>query len=134
MNRADLELLCNWELSARAKRARKSSAEEQAAQQPDYRHATINVATAGDNIIVAATPGKRIRVYELFLWNVQQNTLIIRDGDRPLTGPITNFPAQSGLFLNYSGAPHFETSPGQPLVLNLSTANQVSGYVRYREE
>ena len=134
MNRADLELLCQWELAARAPRARKKAPEEASAQQPEFRHATINVASAGDNTIVAASPGKRIMVYEIFLWNVQQNTLLLRDGDRPLTGPLTNFPAQSGLLLNYTGAPHLETSPGQPLILNLSAANQVSGYVRYREE
>lgn len=134
MNRADLELLCRYQLAQRAERTRKKPAEQERLNKPEYRHATINVSSAGDNHIVAAAPGQRIAVYELLLWNAQQNTLQLKDGHTPLTGPLTNFPAQTGLLLNFSGSPHFVTSPGQPLVLNLSEAKQVSGYVRYREE
>ncbi|MCS7261028.1 MAG: hypothetical protein NZ765_09630 [Anaerolineae bacterium] len=134
MNRADLELLCHAEMAKRAQRTRKKQTEPDAAQRPAYRHAIINATASGANTLVPAVPGNRIAVYEMLLWNTQQNTLQLLDGQTPLTGPLTNFPAQTGLLFNFTGAPHFVTSPGNPLVLNLAQSQPVTGYVRYREE
>lgn len=101
--------------------------------QDELRHNVINTAVAGDNNIVPATPDAIIDVYELFIWNVMNQQLELKDGAaKSLTGPITNFPGQSGIMLPQNDHPHFSTTKGNALVLNLSAAQQVSGYVRYK--
>ncbi len=95
---------------------------------------SINVAAAGDNTIISGSPGTIIEIYELMLWNVTSQTLILKDsGDTdPLQGPLTSFPAITGYYLPDQGEPHFELKDGGSFLLNLGAATQVTGYVRYR--
>ena len=93
----------------------------------------INTSTAGDNTIVAGSPGQVIEIWELLLYNVAVQTLNLKDSEDtlPLQGPLTTFPATTGYFLPVQGEPHFELKPGGSFLLNLGAATQVTGFVRY---
>lgn len=94
-------------------------------------YAKIDEATSGDRTLIAATAGKKIAVYELFLWNVAEQDLTFKDGSTALTGVFTTYPAKSGLYLPHSGPPHFLLTSGQAFVLNNSGGTQISGWVDY---
>ncbi len=99
--------------------------------QLDLTHALISTAVAGDNVIVPSVPGKRIEIWQVFIYNVAAQALELRTALESLTGPLTAFPATSGLSLPFTGAPHFLLQPGAPFILRLGAATQVSGFVNY---
>lgn len=97
------------------------------------KHAKISCSTGGDNTIVAAVAGKRIRVvaYLFGVHNTQQVTW--------KSGAITELSGQMA-FAQYGGvsAPlnkvgHFQTASGEALVMNLGQGVQVSGHLTYIE-
>lgn len=94
----------------------------------------INVSAAGDNTIIAGSPGNVIEIYELMLWNVALKTITLEDSadTNPLQGPLTSFPANTGYYLPDQGEPHFELKDGGSFVLDLGAATQVTGFVRYK--
>ena len=98
----------------------------------------IDESASGNRTLINAVTGKRIAVYELFIWNVAEQNLEVYTGDEgsppvltTLTGPLDSFPAQSGLLLPFSGAPHLLCAEGAPLVLYNSGGTQISGFVDY---
>jgi len=97
----------------------------------DLSRAVINFNTLGDHAVIPSVPGKRIEVWQVFLYNVVAQNLEFRDNSDTLTGPLTNFPATSGFSLPYTGAPHFLLQSGQALILRMSANSQVSGFVNY---
>lgn len=99
----------------------------------------INAGTLGDNIIIPGTLAGAKAIYEFVLWNVATNSLILQQG---LTGSVNaivlmelpEFPATSGFTLGFNGSwemPHWEIDNGQPLILKLSAAARVTGFLRY---
>lgn len=104
--------------------------------------AIVQASSAGDNAIVAAVAGKKIRVQEYLLNNnvVTAQNAKWRSGATDLTGVLAA-PAAIGTFAQ-DGADDtvagdeflFETVAGQALNLNLSAATAVGGYVRYTLE
>jgi hypothetical protein len=97
----------------------------------DFIHVEINVAAAGITAIIASVPGRRIEVWQVFLYNVAAQNLELRANARSLTGPLNAFPAASGVSLPYTGAPHFRLQSGEALNLITSGVTQVSGFVNY---
>ena len=95
-------------------------------------HQIINVATAATHTIIQGTPGARIDIYELMIWNVAAQDFEYYDGADSLSGPLDSFPAESGLFLPNVGEARFRLQPGNSFNLQLSAATQVSGHVLYR--
>ena len=95
-------------------------------------NAIINQSAAGTYAIVANGPGAYIEVYEALIFSTALQTLELFDGTVSLTGPLVGFPAGGGLFLNFTGEPHFILSYGTSLNLALSASAQVSGFVKYR--
>lgn len=100
-----------------------------------FKTADINDAASGDNTIVAAVTGKRIKVYAVFLNATGTVNCKWKDGaSTDLTGDM-NFQAREG----YTGdvdPPAFllATSAGNALVLNLSAAVAVDGWVAYWDD
>lgn len=92
----------------------------------------LSIASIGSHTLVSGASGKRVAVYELMLYNVAAQDLELLDGANSLTGPLSSFPATSGLLLQNVGEPHFILSPGSNLVLTTSAADQVSGFLLYR--
>jgi hypothetical protein len=96
--------------------------------------AVIDNASSGDNTLVAAVPGKKIRVISYVL--VSSGTVNTRfesgAGGTALTGQM-NWVANTGVAGSYNPTGHFETLAGQLLNLELSGATSVDGYLSYQE-
>lgn len=97
--------------------------------------AAINAATLGDNTLVAAVAGKRIRVHAYELSASAAANAKFKDGaSTDLTGLI--YLAAAGAAADAVERTNdsdglFQTSPGNALVLNLSAAVAVGGWVDY---
>lgn len=97
------------------------------------KRAIIDGATSGDNTLVAAVTGKRIRVLALF--SIMTGTAVtIRfesgAGGTALTGQMQ--PTQGGGFvLPYNPLGWFETAAGELLNMELSGAQSVDGVLNY---
>ena len=96
--------------------------------------AVIDAATSGNNTLVSAVSGKKIRVVQAFL--VAAGTVNTRfesaaDGTA-LTGQM-NLVANTGYVIPFSVLGWFETASGQLLNLELSAAISVDGCLVYVE-
>lgn len=108
---------------------------------PNIKRAAISGATSGDNTLVSAVTGKKIRVLALFLTVADAVTIRFESGagGTALTGVMTvdHDPATGVtsnpfvLPLNLAG--WFETAAGSLLNMELSGAIQVSGALLYQE-
>lgn len=94
--------------------------------------AKIDAASPGDNAVLAAVPGKKIRVLSWGFTAGGATTAKWRSGTTDITGPrkLTEF-ASAGQSLSEFG--HFETATGQPLYLHLSAAVACGGNLTYVE-
>lgn len=96
--------------------------------------AAIDVASSGDNTLVAAVTSKKIRVLSAFL--VSAGTVNVRfesgAGGTALTGQM-NLIANTGFVLPYNPAGWFETASNTLLNLELSAAVSVDGSLTYIE-
>lgn len=94
--------------------------------------AAIDVASSGDNTIVAAVTGKRIRVHSMFV--VAAGTVTVRmesaAGGTALTGQMT-MAVNTGFVLPHNPAGWFETVAGELLNMELSGAVSVDGSLTY---
>lgn len=100
-----------------------------------YKSAAINVAGNGDNTIVAAVGGKRIKVFAIVLNVTGTVNAKWKDGAAAdLTGDM-NFQAREGYAINVV-PPAFVlgTTAGNALILNLSGAIAVDGWVAYWDD
>jgi len=96
--------------------------------------AVIDAATSGDNTLVAAVAGKKIRVVSL--WLIAAGTVNTRfesgASGTALTGQA-NLTAQAGYVLPFNPTGWFETAAGALLNLELSAAVSVDGSLSYVE-
>jgi hypothetical protein len=93
--------------------------------------AVISASSSGDNTLVSGTASQTIRVFKLFLVCNAAVNIIFKDGaGTNLTGTM-NMTANGGMTLDFDGEPWFITSSSNGLVLNLSSAQQVSGTIYY---
>lgn len=100
-------------------------------------YALIDTAVSGDNTIVAAAPGRKIRVIAYLAIAGGDVSIRWKSGSTSLSGAMAlaanggAAPAGAGESPSgYIGL--METAPGQALVLNLSGAVQVSGHLTYQ--
>ena len=98
------------------------------------KRAVIAASTSGNNTIVAAVPGKIIRVYQLLV--VATDAVTTRwesaAGGTALTG-LMPLVASSGYAPSFCPVGHFETVEGELLNLELSAAVMVGGWIVYGE-
>ena len=101
----------------------------------DYRaikYAVIDAATSGDNTIVAAVSGKKIRIISCFM--VAAGAVNARfesaAGGTALTG-VMNLTTNSGFTLPFNPSGWFETVAGQLLNIELSGNVSVDGSLSY---
>ena len=107
---------------------------------PPVKYAVIDDASSGDNEVVAAVPGKRIRVISAFLVAAGAVNVRFESGaaGTALTGQM-NLTTNVGFSLNAAfdakGRPkgHFQTAKGESLNLELSGAVSVDGSLTYVE-
>lgn len=93
--------------------------------------AAINIATLGDNTIIAASAANFYRIYAILFLCASTVAITLKDAGGSLTGAMT-FGLGGGLLLNQQGEPHYiGTAVNRAFVINLSAAIQVSGTVWY---
>lgn len=91
--------------------------------------AVVNISSSGDNTIVAAVAGKRIVVVNYLIIAGGTVNATWKSGSTSKSGPMPLI-ANTG-----AAAPDgrwFKTGIGEALVLNLSSAIQVSGHLSYK--
>lgn len=98
------------------------------------KYAVIDAAASGDNTLVSAVTGKKIRVLSAFL--VASNTVTVRfesgASGTALTGQMV-LGASTVVPFAYNPHGHFETAAGALLNLELSGAVSVDGCLTYIE-
>ncbi len=94
--------------------------------------AAIDNATSGDNTLVAAVTGKKIRVLDVVLISAGAMTARFESGasGTALTGQMT-LAAGTGFAPGYNPVGHFETAAGSLLNLELSAATSADGWLVY---
>lgn len=96
--------------------------------------AKIDAASSGDNTLVSAVTGYKLRVISVFL--VSAGTVTTRfesgAGGTALTGQMT-LAVNTGYVLGYNPGGWFETAAGSLLNLELSDAISVDGSLSYIE-
>lgn len=95
-------------------------------------YAVIDDASSGDNTVIAAVSGKKIRVHSLFLVTAGavNVTFETSTGGPALTGAM-NFAANGGIVLPHNPTGWFETDSGELLNFILSGATSVAGGLTY---
>ena len=103
----------------------------------------INTAASGDTQLVAAVPGRKIRVLAYAIVPAATVVTTFLSGvaggvQTAITGPLPL--GNSGIYPGFGStgiggvvSGHFETANGEGLVLKLGAAVQVSGYGSYDE-
>jgi len=95
--------------------------------------AAISAGSAGANTLVAAVPGKRIRVLGVVLVCAGSVALKFQSGTATdLTGAMA-MSANGGFAPPASPFGQFQTTAGEALVLHLSAASAVGGWLSYVE-
>jgi hypothetical protein len=96
--------------------------------------AVIDVASSGDNTILAAVNPKKIRVLSYVLVASAAVTVRFESGasGTALTGQM-QLAANGGVVAPYNPLGHFETASNTLLNLELSGANSVDGHLTYVE-
>lgn len=99
-----------------------------------FKRAVIDAATSGDNTIIAAVAGKKLRVYQLVLISAGTVTTRWESGTAGnfLSGEMT-LAVNTGYAPPWCPAGHFETVAGEALNLQLSGAVSVDGWLVYAE-
>ncbi len=100
-----------------------------------WKTAPLTASVAGDNTIVAALTLQRIKVYSIVFSSTGTVNARWKNGPSiDLTGTL-NFQAREGYAIA-SSPPSFllSTSPGNALILNLSVAVPVSGWIGYWDD
>ena len=93
-------------------------------------YANINAAASGSQVLIAASPGHKLRVCCMFLRADDVVTAQFFDGVTALGGTMQLTDGDTvPLPINEYG--WFETSSGAALNLTLSAAKQVSGWIGY---
>jgi hypothetical protein len=100
--------------------------------QSEVQYAVVDYATSGDNTLVAAVTGKKIRVVALAISSVGALLVRLESGasGTPLTGQMA-LAANGTLVWPYNPAGWCETAAAALLNLELSAATSVDGVLGY---
>lgn len=90
-----------------------------------------NPASLGNNTLVAAVAGAKIRVLAVALVSTAINTVTFQSNSTPISGAF-DFAANGGMALSFNEHGYMETAVGEALVLNLSAATKVAVQVVYQ--
>jgi len=105
-------------------------------QQNTIKFASISVSSSGDNLVVAAVPGKKIKVLSCMGVASGAVSMKWRSNATDLSGAISI--SSGGGFVLPASSPgqghYLETAINEPLNINLSSAVAVNGHLTYYEE
>lgn len=92
----------------------------------------VAISASGDNTLVAAVPGKKIRMLAGQFTAAGTVSLLFKSGSTNLSGAMSLL--NSGqIRLDPAPMGHLETAVGEALIANLSGAIAVGGWVNYIE-
>lgn len=95
----------------------------------------VNAVADGDNVVIAAVAGKRIRVISYVLMATAAGTISIQDtAGTPVV--LAQFPLAANSGVSYAGgleAPAFETGPGLGVEINNPVGVDTLGHIAYLE-
>lgn len=94
--------------------------------------AVISIAVAGDNTIIAASPGNKHKLVKLVILCASAVNVTLKSGANNLTGAMP-FDKKGGMAFDGDFYP-LETNVGEAFIINLSGAVQVSGWAQYFTE
>lgn len=99
-----------------------------------FKRVKIAASSNGNNTLVAAVTGKRIRVYQVLLVAAGAVAVTFQSGatGTDLTGPMT-LATSVGFSSGWNPVGHFETAAATLLNLSLGGAVAVSGWLTYAE-
>lgn len=92
----------------------------------------IAVSASGNNQVIAAVGGKKLRVLSYILVAAGTVSVKFRSASTDKTGAMP-LVANSGIASGFCQVGHFETAVGEALNLNLSDAIAIGGHVTYIE-
>lgn len=92
----------------------------------------ISTGSNGDNIIVDAVSGKKIRVLSYMFISSGIVTAIWQSGSTDISGPLP-LVASTGVSAGYNSKGHFETSVGAALQINQNSTATLGGHLTYVE-
>lgn len=101
-------------------------------QDSPYRELAVDLAAAGDTVLVAADGQNRIQVFGLFLQAAGNTALKLLDGDAEMHGPL-QLVANSYWELDPIQYPRFTLTKGKALKINQTSAVQLSGRLYYKQ-
>ncbi len=93
----------------------------------------ISFASSGNNTLVSGVASQTIRVYKIFFVLAGDVNYKFIDGASDMTGVMTGLSAGS-FVLDFDDESWLSTSAGNDLILNLSSAVQVSGRIFYFQD
>lgn len=95
--------------------------------------ASIDINSSGDNTIVSAVAGERVRIYRLVLFPNAAVGLSLKDGASTDMLPAMNLDAKQPFVLDSDNDGNFPytTTAGNAFIINLDAASQVVGTVWY---
>lgn len=91
---------------------------------------SINIASAGNNVVVGSVAGQTIRVFKLFLVSTGTNQVAFIDNTINYTGSMP-FKAGGAMALDLDGEPWYVTNVGSAFVVNLGVGSQINGRIYY---
>ena len=90
--------------------------------------AVINFSASGDNIVVAGVAGKLIRVLQYFFVLGGPTNLTFKSSQTALSGPL-DYPSAGSDVQDFIQLPLCTLNPGDPFIMNSSSAVQVGGTI-----
>jgi hypothetical protein len=94
--------------------------------------AFLDVQTAGDTIIIPGVPGTSIRIYKFVLTVGGAVVITLKEGQRENSGGL-RVANNGNVVLMFESDVPLECPAGQPLVLNLTVAVRLTGFVEYMQ-
>jgi hypothetical protein len=94
--------------------------------------AFIDVNVVGDTTIIPSVPGTKIRIYKVVLTAGGTAVITLKEGMRENSGGL-RVAHNGNIVLMFDSEMPLELPERQPLVLNLSAAIRITGFVEYTQ-
>jgi hypothetical protein len=94
--------------------------------------AFIDVSVVGDTTIIPSVPGTKIRIYKVVLTAGGTAVITLKEGTRENSGGL-RVAHNGNVVLMFDSEMPLELPESQPLVLNLSAAIRITGFVEYTQ-
>lgn len=94
--------------------------------------AVVSCAAGSDNTLIAASPGKIVRVYRLMVVVAGDTTVLFKCGSTAKSGAMS-LKANGSIVLDYQNEPWYVGAAGEAFVMTLGSAVQASGTIWYTQ-